>query len=451
MNDKKLEKALKFLDPWLDYRQKVNDTWPGFTVAISHNRQIVFNKSYGFANLETKEKLTPNHIFRIASHSKTFTAAAIMQLVEKKKIKLEDCIVTYLPWLSKHTDKRFQNVTVKQLLSHSAGVIRDGLDSNYWLLTRPFPNKDELKKEILEARLVLKNGKKMKYSNFGYGLLGLIIEEISGVSYNEYVVQNIVKPLGLKSTGPEYNSRIHPKIAVGYTRKDNKKRKSLSNSIDTKSLSPATGFYSTSEDICTYFNALIPGSGKLLSDISKKKMQKGFVKIPKGYAKEQYGFGFICSKVGKHELFGHGGGFPGHNTKTICDPKNELVITVLTSSIEGYVTPFLNGILSILDYFDRHYNLNSDKNLDKFEGIFENISGVSSIVSMGDYLVGISPNAFKPFENVEKLKPTNETTLRIGLTNGYYSEGELIKYAFNKSESVKFITYAGARMDPFSY
>lgn len=123
------------------------------------------NEAYGYADLEKKTKLTPQHIFRIASHSKTFTATALMQLQEQGKLRIDDYVIDYLPWLKGHKDKRWQKITIRQLMSHGAGVIRDGLNADYWQLERPFPAQEELKGEILEADIDIDNNTKLKYSN----------------------------------------------------------------------------------------------------------------------------------------------------------------------------------------------------------------------------------------------------------------------------------------------
>lgn len=446
MSSEKLSIALKFLNTWLEYRYKVND-WPGLTVAVSHKGQLLFNNSYGYANIEKGEKLTPNHIFRIASHSKTFTATAIMQLSEQGKLKIDDSAATYIPWLKTHPDKRFQKVTIKDLLSHKAGVIRDGLDADFWILNKPFMTVEEFKIEVLKSNLVLNPGKKMKYSNFGYTLLGLVIENASNTPYNEYVTKYIVKPLNLKNTGPEYASQVKEKLVMGYSRKDGKTRLPIATSIDTKIMSPATGFYSTTEDLCTYFQAQFVGSGKLLSDSSKALMQKGHAKILKDNIEKEYGLGFIHYKMGSRKFFGHGGGFPGHNTITICDPKDELIVCVLLPAINGAAMHFAKGIVSIIDHFEKQYKATT-KDLTKFEGIFENIFAVTQIISMGEKLEAIDPNSFEPFVNVEHLKQLDEKTLRVGSTNSFYSEGENVQYTFDSKQIVVSINYAGMTMLP---
>lgn len=440
---------MKYLESWLGFRYERNDFWPGFTVAVSYKGQVKLNKSFGFANLEKKDVLTPNHIFRIASHSKTFTATAIMQLFEQKKLDLDDSIIKHLPWLEKHKDKRFSKVTIKMLLSHQAGIIRDGLDADFWLLERAFPNEEEFIKLVLESDLAILPGKKMKYSNIGFTLLGLIIEKVAETTYNKYVVENIVKPLGLKNTGPEFDPNLENKMVTGYSIMDsNRKRPAFEKNVDTKVMSSATGFYSTSEDICEYLSAQNLGSKKLLTDESKKLMQKEIVKIPKPHFKESYGLGFASSEINKKKFFGHGGSFPGQSTETIADPTNSLVITVLTNCIDGNAAQFAGGVFSIIDYFQKNFSLNNKIDLTKFEKRLTNIWGIFDVVSMGDHLVLVEPDTYRPFDFIEQLKFVDNTTLKVGTTNGFYSEGELINYVFDKNGKVESVKYAGLTMRP---
>lgn len=447
MDKKKIVKALKYINSWLDLRYRRNE-WPGFVVAISLKGKIIFNKAYGFADLEKKEKLTPQHIFRIASHSKTFTATAILQLVEKNKLQLDDCIVKYLPWLKDHKDKRFQKITIRQLLSHGAGVIRDGLNSDYWQLKRSFPTREELRKEILEAELVLNPNKQLKYSNYGYSLLGLIIETVSTKSYYEYIIDKIIKPLNLSNTGPDLLDETKDKLVTGYSRPDIKKKRIPIANIKTNAMSSATGFYSTSKDLSIYYNALMPGSGKLLTDESKKEMQKTYWRVKNSKEKDKYGLGLVVYSVKGKEFFGHGGGFPGHATKTFYNPKNQIVICVLMNYIDGEAGLAGRGIISILDYFQKHYSSKKLQDSSKFEERFMNLWSITDVISMGDKSISFYPDSWSPLEEIEKLKFIDNKTLKIESTHGFYSEGELIHYNFEKNGKIKSIIYAGAAMLP---
>lgn len=432
--------TLDFMDSWLQFRYLKEDI-PGFTVAIAHKGKVIFNKSYGYANLEEKERLTPAHIFRIASHSKTFTATAVMQLAEAGKLKIDDYIVDYLPWLKDHKDKRWQQVTIRQLLSHSAGVIRDGLDSDFWGLRRTFPNAKMLKNEILAADLILEPNVRMKYSNIGYSILGFLIEAVSGVSYHSYVTDTIVKPLGLKDTGPEPDELAMKSLAVGYSRISTAKVRQPLPHINTGALAPATGFYSTAEDLCRYFTAHMIGSGELLSDVSKREMQRIQWNVPHSENNVSYGLGFEVEQVGDHRMIGHGGGFPGYLTSSAFDPEDGLVVVVLANSLGLRVGAIKKGIISVLDYLGGD---EPKESLLKYEGRFTDLWSTSQIVVKGDTIVSIYPDGWWPFYTTEELQYVDDETLKIHGASGFDSEGEYVRFTFNTSGKIESLRYAGS-------
>ncbi len=431
---------------WLRFLYE-RGTTPGFVVAVSHKGKVLFNEAYGYSNLERKEKMTTSHIFRIASHSKTFTATAIMQLQEQGKLKVDDYLVDYIPWLKGHKDKRFLKVTIRQVLSHSAGIIRDGADSNYWQLHRQFPATQQLKDEILAADLVIDNNTKLKYSNYGYSLLGSVIENISGKSYNQYVEDNIVKPLGLKSTGPEYSATIKDRIVTGYTRSDykNKKRLPIAHS-DTYAMSAATGFYSIAEDICKYFTAHIVGSEKLLSNESKKEMQRAHWQVENVSEKEEYALGLDIEHVKNRRMFGHGGGFPGHISKTMCDPKDELIITVLTNGADSQATYMAKSVVKLIDFFQDRWQPPA-KDFEKFEGRFMDLWSINDIVVSGNKLfIGFS--GWELFEHPDEAEHMKDNTFKITKTSSFGSPDELIEFKLDKNGHVERIICAGATCLP---
>ncbi|MGC1176907.1 MAG: serine hydrolase [Candidatus Saccharimonadales bacterium] len=395
------------------------------------------------ADIEKKEKLTSEHIFRIASHSKTFTATAIMQLQEQGKLKIDDHVVNYVPWLKDHKDSRFSQITIRQLLSHGAGVIRDGLDSNYWQLGRPFPDAAQFKAEMLAADLVIDNNTKLKYSNYGYSLLGCVIEAVSGVTYHDFVVQYIVKPLGLKNTGPEYAANIKDQIVTGYSRPDlPDKRRLAFVQIDTRAMAAATGFYATSEDICTYFTAQIVGSGKLLSDESKNEMQRMQWQAEYVAEKQEYGLGLRIDHIKHRYLIGHGGGFPGQITTTLCDPKDQLVVTVLTNCLDSGARKIAQSIISLMDYFQNHWAMPQDK-FDRFEGRFMELFSVVDVIASGKKLFAGSSESWQLFDHPDELEHVQDNTFKIVKTNSFASEGELVHFKLDSGGKVKSVMWAG--------
>lgn len=445
MDSRALQKAVRYLDSWLRFRYE-RDELPGFVVAVSHNGRLVFNKAYGYANLEKKEKLTPDHIFRIASHSKTFTATAIMQLAEKGKLRITERVVKYVPWLREHKDRRWQNVTLRQLLTHSAGVIRDGLNSDYWGVEEPFPDKNKFKQELLKADLVYDANVKMKYSNYGYTLLGLVIEAASGMPYNEYVIKHIVKPLGLKRTGPEYIPAIESELATGYTRRDiNNSRLPIQLDIDTRALSSATGFYSTTEDLCKYASAHFWDSGSLLGRDSKRKMQHTQWRVPNSKRHDKYGLGFEINFMDHQRFVGHGGGFPGYSTQTLFDQGDKLIVVVLTNAIDGGARFTSAGVIQVLRWFQKHYVAKPKRRLKTFEGRFVNLWETADIISVGNKIVSAYPG-HTPLDDTEELEYVDDKTLRIKQANGFYSEGELIHYHLTNGRVTKIVKAGGTML-----
>ena len=450
MNKRALDHSLEFIKSWLRFRYGREEI-PGYVVAIAHKGKVLLNEANGYADLERQTKLTPQHIFRIASHSKTFTTTTLMQLVEQGRVRLEDNVVNYLPWLKQHKDTRWEKVTIRQLMSHGAGVIRDGLNADYWQLDRPFPSEQQLKKEVLEAELVADNNTKLKYSNFGYSLLGLVIEAVTGQPYNNYVTEHIVKPLGLKNTGPEYTPSIKTKIVTGYTRRDVNKTRVPIAQIDTRAMAAATGFYSNAEDLCTYFAAQFIGSGKLLSDELKKEMQRvqWHVKQRPGKdAHEDYGLGIEVVFVDKHRTIGHGGGFPGHITKSMADPADELVVVVLTNCIDGPASLIAKSIYTIIDYYQNNTPTTKPKHdMSRLEGCYMNLWTMINIVITGDKAIAIYPDTWEPLTEPEELEYVDDTTLKVTNTNSFDSEDELVHFTITNGK-VESVNYTGSTMWP---
>ncbi len=438
-----LDHAIRFIKSWLTERYERSHL-PGFVVAIAHQGKLLLNEAYGMADVERGIKLTPDHVFRIASHSKTFTATAIMQLAEEGLLRIDDYAADYLPWLKGHPDERWGRVTVRQLLSQGAGVIRDGLNADYWQLERPFPDAERFRREISETALILDNNTRMKYSNYGYTLLGLIIESASGRAYNDFVVERTVNPLGLKSTFPEYQPDCGQPSATGYSRQENKTRKPIPH-IDTRAMSPATGFCSTARDLCTYFTAHMVGSDQLLLDESKKEMQRPHWPAKQGGERYglEYGLGLMIREYGKRTMFGHSGGFPGFITQSMGDPEDGLVVVALTNAIDGPADRLVTGVYHIISYFQEHdAGEGSRDHLMPWEGIYEDLWGTTAIAAMLDHLVAANPDEWEPFANSDKLEYVEDGTFRINAAQSFGSEGELVHF-HRKDGQVKTMIYGG--------
>lgn len=446
--------AVPFIDHWLQFRYERLEM-PGFVVAIAIEGKVELMKAYGYADLEQKEKMTTDHVFRIASHSKTFAATAIMQLAEEKLLSIDEPVAAYVPWLRDHRDHRMEKVTIRQLLSHSAGMIRDGMDANFWQLTNRFHDLTDFKKALMSCDLVFDTNKQMKYSNFGYALLGCVVEEVYGMPFGSYVQAKILQPLGLSNTTSEINEEMLSRLVVGYTRRGREKqRQPIEKNIDTRQMAAATGFCSTAGDLCKYFDAHFIGSGKLLSDETKKEMQRTQWRVKNTHIGEEYGLGLQAEYVVDRRVYGHGGAWPGQRTKTICDPSERMMVIVLTNCIDGDASYMARGIVTVFDHFQNSaYSANAStiEQVRKFQGIYTSMWGDLALVESGQKLIGVDPNTWFPFgrdQEIQVLELAGENRLKIASANGYYSEGQFAEFDFDFNGQVISIDYAGYNMLP---
>ncbi len=158
---------------------------------------VELSTAHGLADVERAVPMTTEHLFRIASHSKTFTSTAVLQLVEQGRLRLDDTAGSWVPYLVEQQSP-LADVTVRELLSHAGGVYRDSRDGDFWQLRRRFPDRGQLRDLLVAPEsAVVPRSERFKYSNIGYALLGLVIEAASGNDYADQLRHAVVEPLGL--------------------------------------------------------------------------------------------------------------------------------------------------------------------------------------------------------------------------------------------------------------
>jgi len=447
MDKNTLSRALEAVRMWLQFRYQQEDL-PGLAVAITHKSKVVLDECFGYADVQKEIRLTPGHLFRVASHSKTFTATAVLQLQEEGALELDTPVAAYLPWLRGHADKRWQNVTVRQLLCHGAGVIRDGLDADFWQLERPFPDAAAFKKAVLAADLVMDNDVRLKYSNFGYGVLGLVIEAVSGQDYHAYAAEHLIRPLKLEHAYPEYSVALAKQLVTGYAGRVNKAERLPIANIGTGALAPATGFCAAPSDLSRFFAALRPGTGQLLTDASKKEMQREHFPIRDnaGHIKGHYGLGLKLATLNERTLYGHGGSFPGHRTQTLFDPTTGLCVTVAVNAINGPAENLLKAIFSIIDFIRNHPA--PARPLRRLEGMYACLWDVAWVLVSGKDMFVAYPGS-DPVTQTDKLERLDDTTFKVVQTSSIESGGELVRFII-KNGTVTRLSYAGMTMWPLA-
>src|SRR5579871_413050 len=290
-------------------------------VLLAKDGKPIFTGAYGLAD---REKKSPNKLgtrFRIGSMNKMFTATAILQLVQAGKIQLTDPLGKYL------TDYPNKNVaskvTIHHLLTHTGG-------------TGDFfgPEFDAHRLELRELKdyvklygtrdLAFAPGSQWEYSNYGFLLLGLVIEKVSGESYYDYVRDNIFKPAGMISTDSLPEGEAVADRSIGYTKEESDTWQPNTNTLPPRGTS-AGGGYSTVEDLLRFATALT--DHKLLDAHSTDVLTTGKVNA-RG---SKYAYGFGDNTTDGIRWFGHGGGAPGMNGDLKIFPQSGYVIAALAN------------------------------------------------------------------------------------------------------------------------
>lgn len=440
-----LRDAAAYAGEWLGYQRERRDL-PGLTVAIRYDDQVLLSRGYGYADLERGVSMQPSHIFRIASHSKTFTATAIMQLRERGALRLDDPLADHLTWLPR--DGGTEQLTIRQALNHTTGIVRDGHDADYWQLSMSFPDEAGLRRLAEDDALILAANQSFKYSNVGYGLLGAVVAAASGQPYHAYVRRAIIDRLGLRDTGPESDEHARARLVTGYTaRRFGLPRRAIPD-VTTGALAAATGFYSTADEVSRYAAAHFLGDETLLTDASKREMQQPYWQIER--TDGSYGLGFGVNTVGERRLVGHGGAFPGHATRTLIDPVDRLAVVVMVNEIGGPAELLAQGVVRIIDLALRQLPAADDPSpiRARYIGRFANIWGVTDIAAFGASLFAIDPDADDPAKAAQSLAIVDDDTLRIIAASGYASPGETIRYLRDRDGQARTIVDGGKSRYP---
>jgi len=433
------ESVLPYVREWIAYK-----VWqlrlPGVQVAVGFEGEELFSDAWGYADVEAGRRLTTSDRFRIASHSKTFTATALLQLADAGALRLDDAVGSFVPALV-DADSPIADATVRELMEMGGGVVRDGADGDHWALHHPFPDADELVALVVGGGAKVPVGSAFNYSNLGYGLLGLVIEAVTGTTYAEHVRTAIVEPLGLTGTGPEFDPAHEDEFVVGYTGLHTARTRQRVPHVTTGALAAATGFHGTASDLVRYFSAHVPGRGSLLSDHAKRLAQrKAWSALDSDPAARGYGAGFIADRINGRDVRGHSGGFPGQITQSVFDPASSLVVSVLTSSATGPATMLAYGVVHLLDAAaDEHAPgpvLPADVDAERYTGRFTTFEGITDIARVGEQLLAIDPTQPVPTESPVRLEVVDADTLRMASGNRFGSIDEDVVYTRDASGGI---------------
>jgi CubicO group peptidase (beta-lactamase class C family) len=392
-------------------------------VLVAQVGHIIYQKPFGYRNYDTKELLDNNSVFELASVSKQFTAMGILILIERGKLKLSDSLRKFFPELP------YNNITIQNLLTHTSGLPdAEDLMSDKWDHKKVAFNKDLI--HFLATENIPPNfqpGMKWEYSNTAYVLLASIIEKLSGLTFNEFMRQNIFEPLGMKYSRV-YNTRRStketiPNYAYGYVYSDSLKRYILPDSLpDLDYVTYLDGIVgdgiinSTTGDLLKWDRAL---KAHVLISTSLQAAMFSAQSVVDTINHLYYGYGEFMGKlqVGDYQ-FGdfitHDGGWPGYRTKLARILAKDITVIILSNNETNSQSIFL-GIAGIL--FDKsvqqpylHKEISIDTNLlGRYVGTYKTSSDIPTIFEKNGKLYRRKKGA----ADVE-LKPESNTKFFYG-------------------------------------
>ena len=441
---------LSVLEAWLSanaaYQQQ-----PGFSVAIVHDQNVVFAKAFGYANVRRRLPFQTDTIVRIGSQSKLFTTIAIMQLCEAGKISIDDQVVKHLPSLRIRSEGAIGSpITIKQLLTHTAGLLSDGTSTHHWT-DLDFTTSDQINAEMAALDVVAKPTSKRKYSNLGYAIAGRLIEEVSGMPFDKYVQSRILTPLNMGST----HVRSVPKssasrMATGYGRRMPNGSRASIEEWNARSMTPAFGMRSTLDDLTTFVKWQIRLADATESDIlapaTIREMRKrtGLTTIGPAVG----GLAFRVSKLEDRTVYGLYGSVPGYFSSTYVDADQKLGVIVVTNSMDAQ--PYLGQPLSIpervfaiigpaVERAERGDSVPDQEEVwTKYYGTYRSIWNDSVVLNYEGQLSLFDPTASDPVAAIFKLKPVANNAHRFILESGPDAQlvDEQMQFTFASDDDV---------------
>lgn len=314
---------------------KIIPSDPGIALYIEKDGRVIYNKGFGKVEQNSPNSLGPNTNFRLASVSKQFTAMCILLLELDKKLSIDDPISKYFPNLPKSVSEK---ITIRQLITHSSGIIdyEEVMDNS---ISQALVDADVLNILSKQEKTYFKPGTEFRYSNSAYALLALIVEQVSGKSFAEFMKERIFKPLKMKKSMVYEANKTISNRSYGYARDKNEILYANDQSL-TSAIQGDGGVYTSLNEYKKWTHALWNNTLLDLPSILKR-LNSPIKEVTNSY----YGPGWFYFNSANPALF-HSGSTCGFSTYSINIP-NQKTSIVYFSNIAGNTEPF-KEILELL-------------------------------------------------------------------------------------------------------
>jgi CubicO group peptidase (beta-lactamase class C family) len=433
---------------------------PGAAVALVQDGKIIFSRCYGYADTPKKVPITEDTFFMVGSLTKSFTALAVLKLIEHGKIDLHADIKKYIPDFSiKNLYGGETLITVNHLLTHTSGLMID----YYVHLTGGKKQSDaDLLSQLRKEYLCFKPGSASKYSNIGYRLLGIVIEQVTGERFEDYLEREVFKPLGLNKSTFDYTDTMALYMSKGHngdmemSRLDNEDK-------------PASGLFSTLKDLTIFLKFLSSSSTPSIEGINNNKIIDSIIKnanpaIDTFYDnKNIYSSGWYLNSYqfkDIHTVLSSSGNINGFSTAITYIPEERLGIVILTNSSLGWkanMDIIARGLRGIIDVFRSPVTRSPDvenqkdiKSAVEYESLCGRYVGFGPIVDIFQkknrlYAKFKGPAALLIPEGDGVFKPVLRI-LFIDIHVARFTEYESIRFRFGNNQQGDKFLYMEARV-----
>jgi len=442
--------AFTIIEVWLD-AQKDFDKIPGISAIIVDDQDVIWEGAYGYSNPVEKVKAKPTTLYSICSISKLFTSVAIMKLYDEGKLRLDDTVDELLPWYDlKQAYPESGPITVRSIMTHSSGLPREAAYP-YW--TAPefdFPCREEVKGKLGDQETLYPASTYFQYSNLGLSMLGEIVEELSGESFDDYIEDNILKPLKMKDTRTYLPEKKHGKqLAVGHAMLDRKGVREELNIFQAEGIKPAAGFSSNVRDLAKFaswqFRLRDSKDPEILKPATLKNMQNVHWMDPDFDL--TWGLGFYVYQRNGNKWAGHNGSCPGYKTTLQLNLDNKMAYSVMINCNGLSPWSYAHGINEIIQKANGN-SLDLDLDLSDYVGHYSEQPWYAETYIGNWYgkLVCLDLPADDPVANMTFLEYVEKDTFRRIRENGELGEyitfqrddsGEVVSYKWFQNYSKK--------------
>jgi len=433
--------AIGLLEAWLD-SQLAYRGWPGLSIGILHDQELIWARGFGQASLERAEAATPDTLYRIASITKLFTSTAIMQLRDAGKLRLDDRLTDHLGWFKigqSHPDA--PPITIEHLLTHTAGLPRE-LGFPYWTDSN-FPTAEDARRRLPEQSTALPTETSWKYSNLGLALAGEVVATVAGQPFDQYVSERVLKPLGMARTFVTTPPKDAPGLATGYTRRLPTGARTETPFTDGRWITPAANMTTSVTDLARFamlqFRDGAAGGAQILRGSTLREMHRPHWVEPDWVA--GWGLGFRLMREGGRTLVGHGGRLRGYRTQLQLCPAERIGVIVMINAEDGEPLVIASRFFEWVAPAIARATAPPTKDglpagWERYVGKYRSPGADTQVLVLDGALVLIDPSVPNPTLGITRLRPVAEHTFRMETTEGYASNGELVVFELNAAGRV---------------